>query len=512
MVAGGHPATVQAGAEILERGGNAYDAILAAHFAACVAEPVLTSLGGGGFLLAHTAAGADVLYDFFVETPMRCRNLHDVDFRPIHADFGTVQQEFHIGRGAIATPGIVKGLFEVHRDLASLSMPALVAPAVRLAREGITLNALQAYIFDVVRPIYLATPEARRTYGSTTGDRLPAAGERLCQPAVAETLERLAEEGDELFYRGAIAERIVALCAQGGHLTGEDLEGYQVHKRTPLQLRYRGAQVLTNPPPSSGGTLIGFALGLLEATEVAALGFGSAAHLELLATVMALTGAARLEHAVGTESAAAGLLRLLEPEALARYREQVRGRRSARRGTTHVSVMDGIGNIASLSVSNGEGCGDLVPGTGIMLNNMLGEEDLNPQGFHRWALRERLTSMMAPSIVLCPDGTAVAIGSGGSNRLRTAILQVLVNLIDFGLPLAEAVDAPRLHVESEQLNVEGGFEPTALCSLLALYPRHRVWEGRNLFFGGTHTVERSAAGFSGAGDPRRGGVAQVVNF
>ena len=151
-----------------------------------------------------------------------------------------------------------------------------------------------------------------------------------------------------------------------------------------------------------------------------------------------------------------------------------------------------------------------MPGAGVMLNNMLGEEDLCPQGFHNWPTDQRMTSMMAPSLIQFPDGRVVATGSGGSNRIRTALLQVLVNLIDHRMSVEDAVAAPRIFWESGLLSVEGGFEERELASLLESYPRHELWGERNLFFGGAHTVEHGSGGFHGAGDPRRGGVCRIV--
>ena len=182
-VAAGHPATAEAAAWVLETGGNAFDAAMAGLCAACVAEPVLTSLGGGGFLLAHQGGGMNTLYDFFVQTPLRKRSVSELDFYPILADFGTAQQEFHIGMGSIATPGIIKGLLQIHSELGTLPMREIVLPAVDFARNGIVLNRLQAYIFRVVAPVYLSTRGARRIYSSSRiDDSLAVEGEQLRQP------------------------------------------------------------------------------------------------------------------------------------------------------------------------------------------------------------------------------------------------------------------------------------------------------------------------------------------
>ncbi len=509
-VAAGHPRTAEAAAEMLRNGGNAFDAVLAGLCAACVAEPVLCSLGGGGFLLGWQAdRGQAAVTDFFAHTPRRKRPPDELDFFPIVADFGTAQQEFHIGLGAIATPGVVRGLFDIHRRLGRLPMTEIVAPAVDFARGGVTLDRLQAYIFRIVAPIYTATPEAQAIYGAgRPRGELLGEGDTLRQPALADTLEALAREGDALFYEGEIARAIAGQCAAGGgHLTRDDLRHYRAVQRPPLGVAYRDAQFHTNPPPASGGILIAFALDLLRAVHLREWPPGSHGRLQLLAEVMAETNRARVEaHAAGGLDESG----LLSPRLLARYRAEIRGRAAGLRGTTHISVADRAGNLAALTVSNGEGCGRMVPGTGIMLNNMLGEEDLNPGGFHRWKPDERLTSMMAPSLLSWPDGRRVALGSGGSNRIRSAILQVVSHLVDDRLPLPEAVAAPRIHFERGRLSVEGGFAPAVIEALQAAYPQHQLWPERNLFFGGVHAVQYEDGRFHGAGDPRRGGVFLTV--
>jgi len=214
-----------------------------------------------------------------------------------------------------------------------------------------------------------------------------------------------------------------------------------------------------------------------------------------------------LSDRVPGESCAAALL---DESLLDRYRDEVRNRARALRGTTHLNVIDDLGNVATLSVSNGEGCGHVVPGTGFMLNNMLGEEDLSPRGLHAWTPDERMTSMMAPTLVRFTDGGVIATGSGGSNRIRTAILQVLVNLIDHGMRVEEAVAAPRLFFERGLLSVETGFKEEPVEALCRSYPKHELWDELNLFFGGAHTVASRGGGFDGAGDPRRSGVCIVV--
>ncbi|MFQ5764281.1 MAG: gamma-glutamyltransferase [Rhodospirillales bacterium] len=516
-IAAGHPETVGAAAAILDDGGNAFDAVLAAIFAACVVEPVLASLGGGGFLVARPVgdgAREPVLYDFFTQTPKRRPPAGNVDFYPIDADFGTVTQEFHIGMGSIATPGTVKGLFRVHEELCTLPMSRIVEPAVRLGRRGFTVNRLQAYLFGVVGPIYMSSARSREIFASEGDpDNLRHEGERMANPAFADALEALAREGEDLFYRGEIAARIAEDCRTGGGtLAADDLAGYRVERRRPLGVDYRGTRLHTNPPPSTGGILIAFALELLKEVQIGALRFGSAEHLERLAQAMALTNKARVESGLHEADEDGARETLLDPGFLAAYRAEILGRPRASRGTTHVSVIDAAGNAAALTLSNGEGCGYIVPDTGIMLNNMLGEEDIHPLGFHRWPTDARICSMMAPTLAVEADGRVTALGSGGSNRLRTAILQVLVNLLDFGLGVADAVEAPRIHIEGGRLSTEPGFDERALEPLIAGFEETQLWEEKNLFFGGVHAARFDARteAFDGGGDPRRGGATRTV--
>ncbi len=503
-MAAGHEATAEVAREVLAAGGNAFDAVVAGHFAACVAEPVLASLGGGGFLLAELADGSRRLYDFFARTPLHRRMEGELDFHPIVANFGTVQQEFHVGRGSIATPGAIAGMAAIAGDLCRMSLRELAEPAVELARQGVVVNPFQAYIFEVVNPIYRLSPEVRRIYGGSHAEGRLAAGDLHRQPELADTLEALGREGPRLFHEGELGRRLVELCTEGGHLGEEDLRSYRVIRRDPLEFSYRGRQVITNPPPSSGGILIAFALGLLEqAGDMPP--FGSREQIERLARVMRLVNESRRAH-----SDSSGRLRepqyLLSPPKLTALARRLR----FDRGTTHISVADGEGNLAALTVSNGEGCGHLIPGSGVMPNNMLGEQDLNPAGFHRWSPGSRISSMMAPTLLHLADGGQVVLGSGGSNRLRSAILQVVSHLVDHDASLREAVDRPRLHYEEEQLNIEGGFDSHVVRAVAGRLGNARIWPDRNLYFGGVHCVLRRGDRLDGAGDPRRGGVVRSV--
>jgi gamma-glutamyltranspeptidase/glutathione hydrolase len=507
-VAAGHIETAAAARMILEAGGNAFDAAIAAELAACVAEPVLTSLGGGGFLTIRTSSGQTRVYDFFTQTPCRRRPAPECDFFPVLADFGPATQEFHIGMGSIATPGVVRGLFRVHRDLCSLPMTVLAQPAIDLARRGVTLTPFQQYLFSVVRPILCARPEAAAIFcrDRETGELLRA-GDVCRQPALADTIEALAREGERLFYEGELGQRLVDGCsAGGGHLERADLQRYKVVVRQALELRYHAARIYTNPAPSCGGPLIGLALALLQRSGGVEGPFGSTGHLARLARIMETVDTVRRREGVGVEPQAA--LRVLSPAIVQQAIAALGAQARAVRGTTHISVIDHAGNVASLTASNGEGAGYVLPGSGIMMNNMLGEADINPSGFHEWPADTRMSSMMSPSVMVRSDGDRVALGSGGSNRIRSAILQVILNLIDFEMSPRAAVDSPRIHFEDGLLSVERADLPDqTMRELIEQFPRIQHWGERNLFFGGTHVVclDPRSGEYSGAGDGRRHG-------
>jgi gamma-glutamyltranspeptidase/glutathione hydrolase len=509
VAASGSTEVSQAAAGILEAGGNAFDAALGALCAAAIAEPLLVSLGGGGFLLALPDGHKPRVYDFFCQTPSRRRPASELDFYPIMADFGSAEQEFHIGMGAIAVPGIVAGLFEAHADLGRMPLADILAPAIRLAREGIEIDAFHHYIIRILRPIMQATADSFALYESPARPgRLIRAGESLRNPAAAGALEALAHAGRELFYRGEWARRLAEDCSErGGQVTREDLAAYRVERREPVVFRYRGARCAINPPPSPGGCLVAFALAVMTDWESSSDRWGSRDHLLNLLRGMRAASVARHRYHMEGGLDRAQMERLLDAGTIAEWQRSLDRHALFSRGTTHISVADRQGNIASLTASNGEGCGYVLPGTGIMLNNMLGEEDLHYGGFHRWPEGARLASMMSPAVVERADGARFALGTGGSNRIRSAMTQVLVNLLDFGMSPERAVQAPRMHLEGEMLSIEPGFDETAVTALVDAVPRHHLWPEQNLFFGGVHAVSIRPGGlFDGAGDPRRGGT------
>jgi gamma-glutamyltranspeptidase/glutathione hydrolase len=496
IVAAGHVRAADAAATMLERGGNAFDAIVAAGFASAVCEPGFTSLAGGGFLLARSPERGDVLFDFFVDTPGRGLppNATAPVFDEVAVDFGAATQAFHCGPGSVAVPGVLAGYLHVHQQLGRVPLDEVVAPAVALAEDGVEVTGTQSRDFALLAPI-LERTEASRAIFFPRG-RLLGEGDVLHNHDLGTFLRTLGTDPGATFYDGPLADRLVAqLAAHGGLLTRDDLAAYRVIEREPLRARYRDRVLLTNPPPTFGGALLALALRRLAA-EGPALPSGSPERARQLARIMAGVDRDR----------AAG-----HPEVVAALRGELGddpgSRPAATRGTTHVTVADSEGNVAAMTTSNGECSGDVVAGTGIACNNMLGEDDLHPDGFHAAPPGVRVASMMSPSFLLGPDGEVeLALGSGGSKRIRSALLQVLASTVDHSTPLEEAVLAPRIHWDTDHLEVEPGLAPDVLAALEADAPVNR-WPAPSMYFGGVHAV---APGRAAAGDPRRGGAVRVV--
>ena len=505
-VAAGHRETARAAIRMLESGGNAFDAAAAAFFASCVAEPILCSPAGGGFLLARTSH-EDVVYDFFNQTPLRKRPR--CEFYPVLADFGDSVQEFHLGAGSWATPGAVPGVVRFQQDLGRLPLPEVVEPAVKLAREGVVVTPFLQHLLEVVSAIYLRSEAGKSLFGNPhRPDRPLREGQRFRPGKMADFFLAVAAD-PRLVTEGDIAREMARSCReQGGHLTREDFASYRVRLRKPLQLKYRNGAIWTNPAPSLGGTLIGLAFELLKDYPLATYGFGSPLHLEILLRVQdnlnRIKGGLHDPALSGGGKAPDDSMRSRLRSSL---RDTLKNHPLCARGTTHVSILDTQGNAAAMTVSNGSGSGFVLGDYGFTMNNMLGEEDLNPKGFHLWEPNRRIASMMAPAFVE-DRGSLYVTGSGGSNRIRTAILQVISNLIDFKMGLADAVDAPRLHFEHGAVNVEPGFPSPSMAHLDSRFGRLFPWSRNGLFFGGAHSVqqERDKAVFRCHGDARRAGA------
>jgi gamma-glutamyltranspeptidase / glutathione hydrolase len=517
-VAAGHPLTAEAGARALREGGNAVDACVAAAFASWVAESPLTGPGAGGFALVLPANGRPArVADFFVATPgLGLLQPSGARMHAIDVAFGgdsDTTQVFRIGEASCAVPGAALGLQEVHGAYGRLPWPELLQPAIELARDGVELTRPQAHLHAILDLILRHAPEGRRLYSRVDGGRL-LPGDRLRLPDLVGTLETFAAEGVGVLYRGELAAAVAqTVRSGGGNLTRADLERYRVVWRRPVRVPYRGQEFVSNPPPSSGGVLIAFGLALLE--RLSGGPPGSTRALAALVEVMREQTRVRAR-GFAAELHRGGLPgRLLSEASLGAALRRIAGAApgvaeiAPAGGTTHVSAVDGEGNAASLSASTGSGSGVIIPGTGIHLNNMLGEYDLTAAG--PAAPGRRLTSMMAPSVVAGPDGPRLVVGSAGSVRLRGAIMQVVENVVGHGLDVGEAIDRARLHVDEPRVHCEGGFDPAEVDGLEALGYDVVRWRRRNLFFGGTNAVAVRLDGtLAAAGDARRGGAGVVV--
>lgn len=484
MVAAGHPLSAEAGARVLREGGNAVDAAVAAVLASFSLESALTGLGAGGFMIVGGPGVETSVIDFFVAAPgLGGHELADELVPvPVHFDESTTQI-FNAGAASCGVPGTAAGLALVLDRYGSVPMAELAGPAAELAREGAPLNRQQAYVLRILEPIYTATPEARAIYAPE--GRILGEGDVFRYPELGDTLEAYGAEGAAVIYSGEIPARIEEyILSRGGTLCAADFAAYEPIVRTPVGAHYHGRELLTNPPPSAGGLLISYSLALLDRMD--------ASGPEEIAKVMAAASEARDDEfaaSLGVE----GFARRFLDDRLG--------------STTHLAAMDANGLCASVTCSNGTGSGMVVPGTGIHLNNMLGEEDLNPRGFHQSDPGVRISSMMSPTLIFEGDEVLAGLGSAGSNRIRSAVLQTTLNLLA-GVDPQTAVDAPRIHLENGQLQAEPGVDEEALTRIEAAGQPVFRWSERNLFFGGVQIVTRDpeTGHLDGAGDPRRGGA------
>ncbi len=511
VVAAGHPLTARAGAEVLRAGGNAVDAAVAAMLTSFVAEPLLTGLGAGGYMLVAGLEAEPVLLDFFVQAP-RTRE-DQVELEAVDVSFGDAAQVFYIGPASCGIYGTPAGVCEAVRRWGTIELAELTAPAARLAREGAPLNAGQAYIVEILGDLLRSTPECQALWAPR--GPLLREGELLPNHELADALERLGGEGERPFYEGEIAAAVCAWQAEhGGAIAPEELASYRAIAREPLRIPYRDREVLTNPPPSAGGILLAYALALLDAGPSpprleAVLAAMQAAQRERTPDfVQGLAAEGFCERFLAAHlgpGGAAGAGGSADTNGAAEPGGPSGGPGSRVGSTTHISVLDADGAACSVTCTNGEGSGVVVPGTGIHLNNVMGEQDLSPLGFHTHRPGIRMPSMMAPSVVTRAGEVELVLGSAGSNRIRSAILQTIVGVVDRGLPVDEAVRAPRVHFEDGIVYHEPGLAPEQGDG------RELVgFHDLNLFFGGVQAVQRTDRTIVGAGDPRRGGVAVVA--
>ena len=524
-VAAGHPDTAEAAAEILREGGNAIDAAIAAVLASAISEPPLTGLGGGGIATIRTAEGKTTSVDFFVTTPGKGLELNEEvrtrGFKRIDVDFGGRIQTFHVGGGTVTVPGVPAGMEYLSKHYGTLPMSRLIEPARKLAVEGSKVSPALNQMFHILRDIVCGSDMGKKTF-SNEGKVLPA-GSVYTIPGAANFLDDFAKYGSESFYKGDIAQSMVrAVRDAGGYLTAEDLSSYEVIERAPEEARFGAVKLIMPPAPSLGGPLIAFGLQLVadEANELKQLNYRT---LLRLSAAMAISDAYRQDEMDPQLLTEYRSLSHREEDVVAKYKRRYAEalqdpkrlaktvRSNALGNTTHTSITSRDGSVCSVTTTNGEGSTVWLEELGIHINNMLGEEDLHPGAFHQYSSGVRLPSMMTPTIAMTPDGRTLALGTGGSNRIRSAILQVVLHYLARGLSLKEAIEFPRIHLEQGVLDVEPGFKPTEIDKLEEVGLNIQRWNQTNLYFGGVHGVGFNSEGLlSAVGDPRRGGVGLVV--
>ena len=455
-VAAGHPATTAAGIEVLAAGGSAADAAVAACLASCVAETVMTGLLGGGHAIYFDAASRRARnLDCFVAVPGLGAEPREPELIELQVPFGAELVHYAVGPASCAVPGLPAGLEALWRAHGRLPWPALVEPALELARQGVELPPAHASCLAMLAPV-MTMNEGAEIYAP--GGRLLEAGELLRQPGLVSALEAIAEQPSSV-YTGSVAAELLALSRdRGGLITAADLHAYEAEWSTPVAVPYLDSTLLTR-----GGLS-----GIPETVP----------HLP------------RLRGRDATERVLALVAALEAP-------------RGGSGDTTNVSVVDRDGNACVLTTSLGLGSGDFLPGRDLHLNSMLGEADL-VRG--RLQPGERMQSMMAPTIALDHDGLALAAGAAGGTRLRTALLGVIAGILDEGCSPDEAVARPRFHPAPEVVNAEPGVDEAALLELEARGRSVRRWPGRHHYFGGVSVVSRNGA----AADPRRNGQASSL--
>lgn len=495
-VAAGHELTAEAGARVLREGGNAVDAAIAAVLTSFIAESPLTGLGAGGFMLIHTPSGESHLLDFFVSSPGTVAPESDqVEFT---VDFDGALQQFNGGAATCGVYGTAAGLWSALDRFGTMPMTELARPAIELSRKGVPTSEVHAFLYRILTPILTAWPEARAIYAPE--GHMPRLGELMRLPEFGEAIDRFAQDGPEPFYTGEVAQRIADYVTDnGGTITREDLAAYRVVDRTPGETEYRGRRVITNPPPSSGGLLVADSLVHLGRSE--SVGVGELVH------AMDFANRGRDREFIEGLRREGFWDEFLTSGADWATRDHPALGGPGLGSTTHISVLDSDGLAVSCTCSNGSCSGVVVPGTGISLNNMLGEIDLNPLGAEGNRGGERVTSMMSPTVVLEGGEPRLVLGSAGSNRIRSAVLQVIVGVIDRDLPIERAVHAPRVHFEEGTVQAEPGIEQHALEAIRNAGTPVVQWDRPNLFFGGCQAVGRDPSGeLAGGGDPRRGGA------
>ena len=492
-IAAGNKLGADAASEVARAGGNAVDACLASAIMGWVAEPFFASIGGSGFIAVRTPDGAVEVIDGNNAMPLSPPPLHGQGLRRVYLDYSNGMYT-GIGGGSVGTPGILAAVRRAWERHGRIEWPALFEPAIRAARDGLPFPKTSAYYLSVtLDPIWSVYDESRKLF-ATDGRPLDD-GETLVQPQLAEALTEIAADPD-VFYRGALAEEMAAAIeADEGLMTLEDLERYVPEIREPAATTSFGWKVESNPPPAVGGAVLVHMLALLEQADLK----DPTERIRAIVEAQRAAVGYRRERYDDPSNIAAAF-----SEALATYEAH---KRSAE--TTHTSAADADGYVCSLTESNGYGSGLVVHG--MLLNNTLGEEELNPLGVHRLPPGSRCHSNMAPTIASGPD-TTVGLGSPGADRIVSAIAQTFLRLAVDGDSLVDAVAAPRAHLDpradGELLCYEPGLPGGALDEL-GYTPR--PYDEIHMYFGAVQAASISTDGtVDAAHDPRRSGGSALI--
>ncbi|MEB3220580.1 MAG: gamma-glutamyltransferase [Candidatus Sericytochromatia bacterium] len=513
------------GVEVLKAGGNAVDAAVAVALALAVVYPEAGNIGGGGFLLVHDPKRGAAALDYRETAPARAHARMYLDAA------GNATADSQIGARAAGVPGTVAGLAAAHARLGKRPWASLVAPAIKLARDGFVVNGYLAGSFHRAQDLLLRFDETRRVF--LPNDLTPRAGDVLKQPDLARTLERIAREGPKGFYQGPVAAAIAREAArQGGPLSAKDLASYQPRWREPVAFSYRGRRILSMPPPSSGGVTLAQILHILEGYDLKAAGWHSVSHLHLLTEADRRAFADRNALLADPDFVKELPVATLLSEAYAaRRRATIRDDRATPEAgrapglpepdhTTHFSVVDAAGMAVSntYTLNGNYGCGVVVPGTGVLLNNEMDDFTTRVGGANQFGLAQgalnaiapgkRPLSSMTPTIVLGPDGKpSLVLGAPGGPTIITTVAQVLSNVVDFGLPLNWAIAAPRVHHQAQPdllYHEPHGLDIVTRTELVRL--GHQV-QARSYIGDAQGIWRRPDGAWEAFSDPRRGGEA-----
>lgn len=494
--------SAEAGAHIGGMGGNAVDAAIAASLVCMVTEPGIVSLGGGGFLTIWPPDGSPVVVDGYVEMPGRGVSADRIGggVRHVHIGYGG-GVDTTVGHGSVGTPGTVAAFGAAAERYGQLPWHELLGPAREQAERGFPLpQASFDYLKYSHERIFGRTEESYAAIHTPEG-HLRQVGDTIVVPGLADSLREIADEGPAAFYEGDIARRIVAdSVANGGLLSAADLRSYRPIVREPLEVEIQDWTIATNPPPALGGAALAAMLLLMEQAPP---GTGRLENLEGLIQVQGAVLDFRHRILEQSDEVTRDVDRLLDAARLGDFRTLV-----GAPSTVHTSAVDDSGLACSITTSFGYGSGVMPPGTGIVMNNCLGELELNPRGLHSLSPGSRLPSNMAPSAGRRGDGAVLAIGSPGASRITTAILQVLARFLYTDLSLPDAVAAPRLHVEVIDGALRVAYEEGLDVGALPHASRH--FDATSMYFGGVGAaLWEPKSGFTLAADPRRQGGTAV---